>query len=754
MRRRTLRFFVLLTATLFSCVGVLDEAQSEDGFDTRAWGNFAVPAVPRDTYAPPAPPLVAQPVGAQPNWNPIPANNWHRDRQAAIQSPQRNIADDLLQSKHRYEPPMPWIFPRDEITIKPAPPMPAIISAGSNAFGESIAPTTVTSGQGPHAVPGSQITVQPHSNITSNWSQPDATPNPPQAYSNQTSPLQTSQPEASSHVATLDAGYAPDPAAAVAPASVQPIRQAPSWDSATRTQVEQTHQTATLSTLQPQIPSAASSDSELKQTKPTQEFTHSSASTNSPSNSKIAKKSSSSVHAKSKNKSKAKYWAMFLVPLILFPVLVWALWPDPKEDDAANVKPARESRTKKARTKALEARKKSRVQAAEKVMTPEEKSIAEKLQLDFGQDSAESKSQEKGFVASVRNILETTKYKSPEPVQDLPPIESAFANLQEPSIDVAQPVDELVEPKVDKTEPVASDPNEDEADETTKTFANNPSEDDVDETVIKTVANDPSEDDVREASEPPAIVEQVIEKTVPLTDIKDSETASLQSQEGVSVEKQAKATTSVEVDAAPSKVVNTKDRPRTTSNLLSSRHQETETDEAKANGSNSDSREPSNRADTDTTQPFDAPPVKLDDFTKLGGIDVVLQQVLYNSGYFEYEDLKYADAKDLQQIVDTLDRQPLFNVGDWSRRAAFAQRQDWKGLKEYRRITEVGAAAGFGPSLKSSTASSVSEEVDELNDALDGSSADTNLESSLLEVAKAMVEKGSFVDPHAPQKTN
>ena len=147
---------------------------------------------------------------------------------------------------------------------------------------------------------------------------------------------------------------------------------------------------------------------------------------------------------------------------------------------------------------------------------------------------------------------------------------------------------------------------------------------------------------------------------------------------------------------------------------------------------------------------MEKPPVKLDDFTKLGGIDVVLQQVLYNSGYYEFEDLKYADAKDLQQIVDTIDRQPPFNVGDWSRRAAFAQRQDWNGLKEYRRITEVGAAASFGKTLSKT---SVSKEVEELSDALDGSS-DSNLESSLLEVAKAMVEKGTYADGPVVQESN
>jgi predicted flap endonuclease-1-like 5' DNA nuclease len=84
---------------------------------------------------------------------------------------------------------------------------------------------------------------------------------------------------------------------------------------------------------------------------------------------------------------------------------------------------------------------------------------------------------------------------------------------------------------------------------------------------------------------------------------------------------------------------------------------------------------------------------KLDDLTKLQGIDIVIQQALYNLGYYEYKDLQMADPSDLQFIISSFDRDLPCDGNDWSWQAAFAQRGDWTGLNEYLRIKGVTQAA-------------------------------------------------------------
>ena len=63
-------------------------------------------------------------------------------------------------------------------------------------------------------------------------------------------------------------------------------------------------------------------------------------------------------------------------------------------------------------------------------------------------------------------------------------------------------------------------------------------------------------------------------------------------------------------------------------------------------------------------------PSGFDDFTKLDGIDVVIQQALQNAGYYEYADLQKADPAELQFIVSNFDRNLQVDPHDWSRQAA------------------------------------------------------------------------------------
>lgn len=88
-----------------------------------------------------------------------------------------------------------------------------------------------------------------------------------------------------------------------------------------------------------------------------------------------------------------------------------------------------------------------------------------------------------------------------------------------------------------------------------------------------------------------------------------------------------------------------------------------------------------------TTKPATVAVATLEDFTKLDGIDGIVQQALYDAGYQTYSDLQKADPAHLQYIVSNFGDTSVVNANEWPRQAAFAGRGDWAGLEEYQRIS-------------------------------------------------------------------